>query len=653
MIQFATKAIQLMNQGITCIPHIGKSPAVKGWPQIRNLTQEQIMEWESKGLWRNIGLLCGEASGNIVVIDFDGLAGYEMFKEKFPELVYTKTVLSGSELGMHVYFKVDLLPDSFQVMKAVVDGGELINVEIRANGMAVLIPPSIHPDSHKPYVVKIDLPMLQVPDLAKVVAWAKSLKPELEKDWQQPKTPTTYSGNLNPKLLEVVERHFLAVPHKMNDGWINCSCPDATKHKNGDVHFSFGYNPAIGYGNCFGCGDMLLKDILPLISIDSRDYGGIYEHKEQEPQTQLDRMPTEPKMEIAQPRIPPASTPVPTGKVIKVVKRSTQLSHYFQRISDPDMKVENPPIIFPITALHRLGGMAQIIKPGKLAGIIGLSGGGKTSLLETMVDGFLDDHASCLIWSPEWSGDEFVERAVQRYGGPTASEVYMHEKFISDQQRGISPSLGKELSSEQIKAASAALRMLRSWESEVGYLDDQFLTIGGLKESFAATLASLDFKPQVLVIDYLQLFHALEPNHFVTLYSMIMQIKALCGQYHMVGVLASQVTKADTKAKINKNELLDASSARYVNDDAFNLFITINPDIDKITGENMPHGVLNVAKNSMGKKGKIRVGIDWPHLSFDKEAHMYQGKLETAIDPDEEKDQYDDEEEKPKRRRKS
>lgn len=631
-IQFAKQAIRLLNQGLTCIPYIDKHPHVKGWPTIRNLTQEQIMEWEEAGLWQNIGLLCGEASGNIVVVDFDGLAGYEMFKEKFPDLVYTKTVATGSGLGMHVYFKCDLLPDSVAVRRAVIDGGELINVEVKSNGDAVCIPPSIHPDTKQPYTVAIDLPMLQVKDLERVVAWAKSLKPDFEKDWQKPKSATNYSDtDLNPKLLEAVENYFLALPHKMNDGWINCSCPNSSNHKNGDVHFSFGYNPAIGFGNCFGCGDMKLKTLLPLIDMDAKDYGGYYLKPESVEPPQLDRIPTAP----AQPPIPPAATPAPIGKAIKVVKRSDRLSKYFNDLTDYDTTIENPPVMFPLKALHQFGGMAQIIKPGKLAGIIGMSGGGKTSLLETLVDGFLDDYAPCLIWSPEWSADEFVERAVQRYGGPTASEVYLHKKFISERQRGIQDGSGKELSPAKISLAAEALRTLRGWESEVGYLDDQFLTIGSLKGSFAATLASLDFKPQVLVIDYLQLFHALEPNHNVTLYSMIMQIKSLCLTYNLVGILASQVTKADTKSNKKQGELLDASSARYVNDDAFNLFVTINPDIIAKTGERLPSAVLNVAKNSMGRPGKVRVYVEWAKLLFSQEAHQHQGKIE-GVDYDEE-----------------
>lgn len=636
MSQFAVQAIRLLSQGITCIPYIGKRPHVTGWPQIRNLTQEQIIEWDHAELWQNIGILTGEASGNIVVVDFDGIAGYEMFKEKFPELVNTKTVASGSGLGMHVYFKCDLLPDGFEVLRAIIDGGELINVEFKANGGAVVIPPSIHPKTGKPYTVAIDLPMLQVSDLSRLAAWAKGLKPDFEKDWQKPKTiPTTPSGDLNPKLLEAIENYFLSQPHKMNDEWINCSCPDSSKHKHGDENFSFGYSPAIGYGKCFGCGDMNLKKLLPLIGMDARSYGGIYLRKEQEEPAPLDRIPTA----QAQPPIPPAASPAPIAtSVIPVVKRSSRIDYYLKRVHDRDTPVESPPVVFPLRALHQLGGMAQIIKPGKAVGVVGLSGGGKTSLLETMVDGFLDDNTGCLVWSPEWTPDEFLERSTQRYSGPTATQLYLHEKFIADQQRGIKSKYGKELTPEQIQSADNAAMMLQRWDSEVGYLDSPFLTIGELKTKFASTLASLDFKPGVLVVDYLQLFHALEPNINVTLYSMIMQIKSLCGMFKMIPVLSSQVTKADTKGKVRKDELLDASSARYVNDDAFNLFITINPEYDSF-GNKYDWAVLNVAKNSMGRPGKVRVGVDWAHLSFDQEPHAYQGKLEPEDENEEDKDE--------------
>jgi len=614
---YAEKALQLIKLRYTPIPLSGKSPVVKDWQNLRNVTPEQVFDWERANLWRNIGMVTGAASNNVVVIDFDGLAGYELFKAAFPELVNTMTIATGSGNGMHCYYQVDLLPDSSAVMNIPVNGGELVNIEFKSDGKQVVVPPSIHPDTGNEYTVHNRAPVMHISNLSGVFAWAKSLKPQDAKEWQPPASYTT-SSNLNPKLLQAVESHFLSQPHKMHREWINCACPDRNTHRHGDETWSFGYNPQTGAGHCFTCHAETgkgwnLKELLPMIGINAADYGGFYEKTE-----------TSTVYDVRQASAPisPAGT-VALGNAIPVVTRSSRLSTYINRLLDFETPVVNPPVPFPLKVLHQFGGMARVVKPGKLIGIVGVSGGGKTSLLETCVDGLLTVHAPALVWSPEWTADEFVERAVQRNGGISASDLYYHEIFKDEYQRGIKNGIGVELSEKQIESATAAVRVLRTYTEEVGYLDMPFLTLGYLQASIEATLKSLDFKPRVLIIDYIQLFHAMETNQDLTMYNLLLRIKAICQQYGLVGIIASQVTKASSKDNLN-GKILDAYDARYVNDDAFNLFVTINPDYHEITGERQFSAVLNVAKNSMGKRGKVRVAVDWEKLLFSDEAHPNQ-----------------------------
>lgn len=320
-----------------------------------------------------------------------------------------------------------------------------------------------------------------------------------------------------------------------------------------------------------------------------------------------------------------SSGPKPAQGVLPVVKRSERLSGYIDHIHDYDSTRENTGIPFPMRVLHKFGGMAHTLKPGKIVGIVGVSGGGKTSLLETLVDGWLRYKVSCLVWSPEWTADEFVERAVQRYGGPRMDDLYRHDIFIDERQRGIKNGFGRELNQEQFAAASEAVAHLRKFESEVGYLDMPMLTVSYLRESLDATLHTLDFKPRILVIDYVQLLVALEPGN-PNIYNLIMQIKAIGAACGLCVVLASQVTKTSAKSQTN-GKVLDAMDARYVNDDPFNLFITINPDRDN-AGNYLPSSVLNVAKNSLGVKGRMRVATNWEKLSFADAEHPNQNIVE-------------------------
>lgn len=607
---FVEKALGLIEKGYTVHPLRGKVPLVTGWQELRNLKPATVYEWEQKGMWSNIGLVCGAASKNTVVIDFDGLAGYELFKLAFPVLINTMTVATGSGEGMHCYYAVDLLPDSAKVMNIPVDGGELINIEFKSDGTQVVIPPSIHPDTLKEYTVFNSAPILRVSDLAKVIAWARSLHPQTQ-DWQPPKIKSQSTDRLNPALLSAVESHFRSQPHKIHHDWINCSCPNSSAHKNGDKTFSFGYNPD-GFGNCYLCGEMNLKTLLPLIGMDAAAYGGFYERAEY-----TERAPRQPyDVRQAAPPIPPVQQSIP------VVTRSSRLSTYIDRMLDFDTPVTNSPVPFPLKVLHEFGGMARVIKPGKLVGVVGVSGGGKTSLLETCTDGFLAANVPVLTWSPEWTADEFVERAVQRNGGISSSDLYMHEIFKDEYQRGIKNGVGVELTQAQIETAKSAIKILRGYTEEVGYLDMPMLTLGYLQASIEATLKAIDFKPRVLIIDYVQLFHAMEQTADLTMYNLLLRIKAICQQYGLVGMIASQVTKASSKDQSN-GKLLDAFDARFVNDDAFNLFVTINPDYDP-NGKRLFSAVLNVVKNSMGQRGKKRVPVAWERLLFSDVAHTNQ-----------------------------
>lgn len=321
---------------------------------------------------------------------------------------------------------------------------------------------------------------------------------------------------------------------------------------------------------------------------------------------------------------PTAQTPMidPTGAApIKVVKRADLLSDYLTRISDFETPRTAVPVPFPLTTLHTFGGMARVIKPGKMVGIVSVSGGGKTTLCETCVDLLLQMNAACLVWSPEWTPEEFVERAVQRYGGPSTDDLYYHEIFIDEKQRGVQKGFGRELTLTQQSAASTAVAKLRTFESHVGYLDMPVLTATHLQNALDNTLRSIDFKPRILVIDYIQLMAALEQGSS-SMYDLLLRIKITAATYGLIPWIVSQVTKTSTKGQQN-GKLLDAMDARYVNDDAFNLFITVNPDRDQ-NGDYYPSAVLNIVKNSKGQKGKVRLPVNWERLYFEDRLHSDQ-----------------------------
>ena len=110
---------------------------------------ELIQFWWGNHPDRNIGIATGSKFSHLVVIDLDvkeGKDGTESLREwekEHGELPETVTAISGSG-GVHLYYYSDL---PFTSKRDIMDG-----VDIRADGGYIVAPPSIHPDTGRPYV---------------------------------------------------------------------------------------------------------------------------------------------------------------------------------------------------------------------------------------------------------------------------------------------------------------------------------------------------------------------------------------------------------------------------------------------------------------------------------------------------------------------
>lgn len=89
------------------------------------------------------------------------------------------------------------------------------------------------------------------------------------KEANQPKSrqPTRNSytcstpAKLNPAVIQQVTDVLLSRGYKWRETWLNGPCLHAHLHKHADRRPSFGFNTATGYGYCFVCGSILLKEI--------------------------------------------------------------------------------------------------------------------------------------------------------------------------------------------------------------------------------------------------------------------------------------------------------------------------------------------------------------------------------------------------------
>lgn len=143
------------DQGFSIIPlkEKDKRPNITTWKKYieERPTKEEIQEWIDNKLFKNIGVICGGVSDNLVVIDIDDKKIIEEI-----EINLNKVAMSGSWVvetgkGYHFYCKYD------------VDPGDLrkdteISLEYRANGGYVVAPPSIHPSGKKYKFLNVEDP---------------------------------------------------------------------------------------------------------------------------------------------------------------------------------------------------------------------------------------------------------------------------------------------------------------------------------------------------------------------------------------------------------------------------------------------------------------------------------------------------------------
>ena len=176
-------ALRYVRRGFSVIPCVGKRTPLTRWtPFMTSIaTETQIRRWAQAGVLQNVALICGRVSGNLVVIDLDGDEAVEVFSDRFPHLMDTYVVRSGSGHGAHVYLRSWGLPTTLRALKLPVG-----NIELRADGHYVVAPPSVHPDSGNPYTVINRKPILSLHNLDEVQTWIQA-----KKDANRPPTKPT------------------------------------------------------------------------------------------------------------------------------------------------------------------------------------------------------------------------------------------------------------------------------------------------------------------------------------------------------------------------------------------------------------------------------------------------------------------------------
>ena len=167
--------LQLQPQWRYCRVKAGeKKPYPANW-QLNPLELNQV----DSG---NIGLLLGPASSGTCAIDFDGTSAWTWFKaQNIDQLPLTPTWTSGKTDRCQMAFRVPsefwdyLKTEQIKPTKdPLIQAGE--GFEFRWTGGQSVLPPSIHPDTGKPYewLIPPDIPVADIPlDLLEL--WVKCM----------------------------------------------------------------------------------------------------------------------------------------------------------------------------------------------------------------------------------------------------------------------------------------------------------------------------------------------------------------------------------------------------------------------------------------------------------------------------------------------
>ena len=144
-------AKQYAQLGFSVIPvaYCEKRPSVK-WErhQHRRATETELNKWFDNGQPRNIGIVCGRVSHNLVVLDFDKPEIYERFFATAN--LERETPVVKTARGMHVWLR------SLEPVRSFVVAD--LGLDVIGEGKYILAPPSRHPSGILYSFVNLDDP---------------------------------------------------------------------------------------------------------------------------------------------------------------------------------------------------------------------------------------------------------------------------------------------------------------------------------------------------------------------------------------------------------------------------------------------------------------------------------------------------------------
>lgn len=291
-----------------------------------------------------------------------------------------------------------------------------------------------------------------------------------------------------------------------------------------------------------------------------------------------------------------------------------QILDHLEGANIPDIEI----VSFPLECLHEFGGFAEIMFPGKLVYLAGISGGGKTSFAETTAEKFQRQGYDFVWYGPEWTPYEMGLRSLQRARGADMIHMAKNFQYQVQAKRGIPEDKRKgiPLNDAQMVESTRKILDMAQWPGR-GY----FLTPKANKQSLSDLLSIVRYivnekraqgrKVIAFYFDYLQRANKGGRQNAFWSEEVIGEIKSLCEELQLIGFVMVQPKKSDSE-DARDGDTLSEASGQGLSDQQCNLYLTLTPKFEN--GNKTEYSTLRIVKNSMGQTGEIVIQNDWSHL---------------------------------------
>jgi len=157
-----------------------KRPSIKSWDKYKNTraTKEEIQQWIDDGLFKNIGVIGGHVSNNLVIIDIDDETIPELIGIKFDKILESGAWPGKTGKGYQIWMKHHGDPGG---IKRPIKH----KIEYRANNGYSVAPPSTHPNGKNYHFIDVkdfkELPELESKDVKSIF---EDFKKKIGEKWQ-------------------------------------------------------------------------------------------------------------------------------------------------------------------------------------------------------------------------------------------------------------------------------------------------------------------------------------------------------------------------------------------------------------------------------------------------------------------------------------